>query len=180
MQQQQEKQNGNGGLGFLKIWALTLYLPLRKGMGRDHVGFSLLFACPLIFMVSEYARAPGLMWLLVVDVIAWFIERIGAEVRRWRGVREHSEYGGQSWLLEWMFGEDGAKQLGEPMLCFFIGWLIYKFTSQPNAATYFWYGGVIMALFHGMAIEHRRKIETRMTNAMIEHQGEMARLRSRF
>ncbi len=120
------------------------------------------------------------MLLFVIDLIAWFFERVGQEIRRWRGIEEHSEYWGDSWLFGWAFGEDAAKLVAEPILAFFIGWLIYTYSPEPNAASYFWYGGIAMVGVQTLGSMQERRVEASMRNAMIEQQYYTRRMRRRL
>ena len=182
MQQQTPKDfSPQLAVAILKNWAMTLYLPLRLRVGRDHIGFGVFFGWFFIFMWSEMAKAPGLLWLVPINFASAFILKLGQFRRRWQGVYEHTEYGGTSWLMEFILrNEDLAKQFGEPLLSILIGVVIYHYSSQPNAAPYFWWGGGVMFWWHLYCKQQGQRLIDRANNLAIENRHIMANFRRRI
>lgn len=185
MQQQPQKQQKNNSpmvaMALMRTMAATLYLPIRTRMGRDHLGLSVVFGCALIFVWSQITHASELTWLIPIDLAAWGGELIGQAVRRWQGIQEHTEYGGSSWLCKILFrDEELAKQFGEPLLSVLIGTLLYYFSPEPNAATYFWWGGGVMFMWHRYCKEQCRRLVDQMNNVAMDNDYLSSKMKRRF
>jgi hypothetical protein len=171
-QQQADKKANSFVIPLILIrgWATALYMPLRTRMGSDHLGLMPFVGFGIVVMWAAVLRVDWLLWLIPLDVLVLVVERIAQVRRRLLGVQEHTEYGGRPWVAGIVFRrEETAKQFGEPLIVGLIGTLIYFYSSQPNAAPFFWWGGAAMAMWQGYCQMHVRKVVNQMNNAAIEN-----------
>lgn len=156
----------------IRSWAMSIYLPLRRGIGKDHVGVTGIVAFFLIPLYAGFAAAPEIIWLLPIFILSAAAHRFDGATRRARGIYEHTYYVGETPLVRRLFrlkDDLRAKQVGEPALSFIIGCALLPYGQSVGG--YFLIGAVMLGLNQAM-IEHQeqRRVDDHR-NAMIENQG---------
>jgi hypothetical protein len=159
----------NIGLALVRIWAMTLYAPLRIKMGRDHIGYAGLLGLVLIFFYAGLNRAIPLLVLIPILILHYFCQSLSGFQERRRGIVRHTWYGGVPWIaMRLMFtkNESVAKQFGEPLIVLVLGCFMWE--DWPSVAKYFWWGAAAM-VFNNLVLEDMERRRTdQMSNAQIE------------
>lgn len=153
----------------VNAWAMTLYVPIRRNLGREHLG--LVAVIGLIWLATWGAMAESrvLAWLLFIDIYAMICHRLKDMVRTRRGQFVHTFYNGEPWLIMTVFrvkDEMKAKWL-EPFLAAGLG--IYLLQFNPIAGWYFIGGAVAMLHAHRMVAQCEQQRIDDMRNGMLEN-----------
>jgi hypothetical protein len=160
-------------------WAITIYLPLRYGSGKEHAGLrgvlGLLFPCVFMLFVPD----PSVAWIWPVYLGGLMIQRFGHWRAYRRGELVQTRYQGYPWvasLLCRQHDESKAKTFTEPFLAVAIGVALCPFAE--GLAVYYLFGSV--AMFIKQFIENlsfQRQVD-QLQDAMIENDYLMSQTRA--
>jgi hypothetical protein len=181
---EQKKENGQPGLfavNLVRVWAMTLYMPLRTRVGRHHFSF-----CPIIgwfgiFFWSGVTNSPSLIYLAMLDMLVWASEFFSQCVRRWKGIIEHTGYPGFPFATYWLFRDEKfCKLVGEPLISVGVGTLIYFYSPEPDAASYFWWGAFAMFGYQAVCDEEDQRVIDIGHNIRIENEYHNSKFKRRL
>jgi hypothetical protein len=181
VQQQKERSNQRGfSVNLAAVLAMMLYMPLRCRYGRHHLGLWPLVGMFIVFIWAGVSNCHYLLWLIPINGLVWFGEAFAVIARRCKGIKEHTRYNGHPFATYWLFGDEGfCKLVAEPLISIGIGYLFYRFSDQPNAATLFWWGAFAMFMVQSSINEKHQRIIEEVGNTRIEQQYVMSEMQRR-
>jgi hypothetical protein len=143
MQQQEQKKGHTMHIlaAIISGWALTIYVWMRKDIGKNHVGINALFGIGWIMLWVAYTHASDLAWLIPAFIAGWVIHRMGHAKPR----NIHTHYGGTPIIAMTLFrirDETFAKCFGEPVIAALAGSAMLLFGYDEGK--YFIFGAVAM------------------------------------
>lgn len=183
MQDQRQEPTGLGlresfniGYTFHQVHA-TCFTPfLRRGFGRNALGFNGIGAFILILSYAALTQSEGMF----VYFWAWFaalvLQRLQTGWMALRGHVEHSHYDGRPWvamLFPFVKSELSARAL-EPMICF-IGWALLCPLSE-TVGGFVMFGAISLTLVEGI----RRYVTQNRLQQMRDAEIEIQALAERF
>jgi len=159
-------------------WAMTIYLPIRRGMGKDHIATEAFVGLFWLVAWMLVTNAPLLMPLVPLYLLCALLHRISAFARRRRGEFIHTFYNGEPWLAMGLFrvkDELKAKSFVEPLLAAALG--LYLLQFDEGAGLYFLGGAMaLVAADRLIASRDERKVDD-MRNSMFENEMLMGNFR---
>lgn len=131
-------------------WAITIYLPLRKGTGKEHCGIRGVVGFCWPFLACMVLKDITLLYIVPVYFISLLAHRAGHLRDFWAGRIVHTQYSGEPWLawrLSPHVSEQRAKAVVEPLfvVCCSLGLLLFS----PGLGLYYFWGGIVMAAKQG-------------------------------
>lgn len=166
---------GNIVLWVIVGWAMTIYMPVRRGMGKDHIGIEALVGFLWLGAWIGFWHAEPLLPLVLIYLVSIVFHRLNAFVRRQRGEFVHTYYNGEPWLAMKLFGQKDelkAKQFIEPFLSFGLGMFLLQFGE--GVGLYFMGGaGALLATYLLIAKRDERAVDA-MRNGMFENEALMS------
>ncbi|HEY4309321.1 MAG TPA: hypothetical protein VGN12_07700 [Pirellulales bacterium] len=160
----------------INVWAMTLYLPLRRQTGKDHIGITGLLSVFFIPLYATFANAPDILILLPVFITSIVMHRLGHWRRHAAGRFEHTYYGGDPWAAKLLLrckDERKCKVLGEPVLAFCVGVLLLPYGDAVGG--YFMAGALALGVSQAMLFQQDEQRLDDMRNGMIENEALMRR-----
>lgn len=162
----------------VSAWAITIYLPMRYGSGREHAGSRGLLGMIFPFAFMLFVPDPSVMLVWPIYLVGLIIHRFG----HWRAYRRrelvHTQYQGDPWLAMLLFRfRDPVKAwtVGEPLLAVGIGFLLSPLGE--GLALYYIFGAGAMLMKQIFDNIGARRYLDQYHDAMIENQYLMSQSR---
>jgi hypothetical protein len=155
---------------FVSAWAITIYLPMRCGSGKEHTGGRAVLGMvfPFIFMLFVPDPSVALIWPYYLCGL--LIHRYGHWRAYRRGEVEHTQYQGRPWLTQLLFrkaSEKTAVMILEPLLAAVIGCALAH--VGEGIALYFLFGGAAMFIKQLFVYRSSQRTLDQYNDAMIEN-----------
>lgn len=152
-------------------WAMTMYVPIRRGLGKDHIGMEALVGLLWLIAWMLFTTAPYLAPLVPLYLLLVVVHRMYAFMQRRRGIFIHTYYNGEPWLAMGLFrlkDEMKAKAFVEPLLAAALG--VYLLQFDEGAGLYFIGGAMALIATHQLTVKRDERMVDDVRNSMFENE----------